>query len=76
MSGKNRSRNDGIRKRIDKLLDSSLDLDQIALLLSQMLPEAQPLSRRSSSMLHKIELCATKNAKNIQDARELVLAIH
>jgi hypothetical protein len=75
MSSKNRSRNDRIRKRIDKLLDSSVDIDQIAVLMAQMPIGSKGIRNGSSTVLKKIVCCAMENAKKIQEARELVLTL-
>ena len=66
--------NEQIRKKIDQLLDSSMDLDQITILMAQIPAESEELGMNSPAA-QKIVHCATENAKKIQKARELILAM-
>ena len=69
------SYNDAVRKRIDALLDSSVDLDQIAVLESQIFPDSEEITVGCSMLLLKIENYAMQNAKKIQEAWELILTM-
>src|ERR1700730_17267347 len=66
--------NEQIRKKIDQLLDSSVDLDQIAVLMAQMPDEFEEIGINSLAS-QKIVYCAMENAKKIQEARKLILAM-
>jgi hypothetical protein len=66
--------NDQIWKRIDDLLDSSVDLDQIAVLMAQMAQGHEGIGM-SSPATEKIVYCAMENAKRIQEARQLILSM-
>ena len=66
---------DQIWKRIDALLDSSVDLDQIAVLESEMFPHSEKITPTCSALLHRAEGYAKSNARKIQEARELILSI-
>jgi len=66
--------NEHVWKRIDALLDSSVDLDQIAILQSEMFPQSEKTTS-VSALLQKVEGYAMANAKKIQEARELILSM-
>ena len=67
--------NEKIRERIDALLESSVDLDQITILKSEMFPVSEKITPSCYALLQKVEGCAMENARKIQEARELILAI-
>ena len=69
------SYDDQIWKRIDALLDSSVDLDQIAILESEMVLDSEKITPTCSALLQKVEGYAKANAGKIQEARELILSM-
>jgi hypothetical protein len=69
------SNNDHVWKRIDALLESSVNLDQIAILESEMFPQSEKITLGVSTLLQKVEDYAKANAKKIQEAREMMLSM-
>ena len=69
------SENDTIRRKIDLLLDAGIDLDQIAILTSEIYPDLGQTSPKSVEAMRKIAGLAKKNAEKIQEARELILTL-
>ena len=67
--------NEHVWKKIDALLDSSVDLDQIAILESEMFPQSEKVTPACSALLSRVESNAKTNAKKIQEARELILSM-
>jgi hypothetical protein len=75
MMSSKESYNQHVWKRIDALLESSVNLDQISILESEMFPQSEKLTSGVSSLLQKVEGYAAANAKRIQEARKLILSM-
>ena len=69
------SYNQHVWKRIDALLESSVNLDQISILESEMFPQSEKITSGVSTLLQKVEGYAKANAKKIQEVRELMLSV-
>ena len=67
--------NQRIKERIDILLDSGVDLDQMSVLESETFSNLYKTNPQFSAILQRIAWYALENAKRIQKARELVLKI-
>ena len=67
--------NEHIWKRIDALLDSSVDLDQLSILETEMFPQSEKVTPACSALLSRVEIYAKNNAKKIQEAHDLILAM-
>ena len=61
--------NEHVWKRIDALLESSVNLDQISILESEMFPQSEKITSSVSALLQKVEDYAKANAKKIQEAQ-------
>ena len=70
------STNEQIRREIDTLLDSGVDLDQVTVLESEQFVEFEENNvAKSIELLKKVTRNAMANARKIQEARELISAI-
>jgi hypothetical protein len=71
------SSKDRIRKEIDKLLDSGVDLDQVMVLESEQFIEFDyGDTAKCVELLNKFANIAIANATKIREARELMLTIN
>ncbi|MFI5419468.1 MAG: hypothetical protein ACHQ1H_00725 [Nitrososphaerales archaeon] len=69
------SYNEHVWNRINALLESSVNLDQISILESEIFSQSEKLTSGVSALLHKVEGYAAANAKRIQEARKLILSM-
>ena len=64
-----------IRDRIDSLLDSSVDLDQIVILRSELFAKNPQIDRKYLELLEAISKYTRENARKVQEARELIIRV-
>jgi hypothetical protein len=67
--------NQRTRMEIDLLLESGVDIDQVALLESESFTDSKQGNEKCNQILRKMEGHVIENAKKIQEARKLILTI-
>src|SRR5579862_3806811 len=60
-------RNEATRKKIDQLLASGVDLDQVAIFESELYPELMEMDPKCTKVIRRLASCAMENAKKIQE---------
>ena len=73
MISSKQSNGDDVSERIESLLESSVDLDQIVILRSEEFLNFEDTDRKYLELLQTISRCAMENGRKILEARKLIM---